>query len=137
MVGWRNWIGRWVGVGLTMLCADAVAAPPPTASQASDARQFDDQFRPLLVRHCVACHSGDRPKGNLRLDNLGLDLTDAANREHQAAAKSAADAKKSHDAALATQKALAAAKAALAQLTAPPAAGVKPETVKVAVELKK
>src|SRR5438067_8281694 len=85
MVGWRNWIGRWVGVGLTMLCADAVAAPPPTASQASDARQFDDQFRPLLVRHCVACHSGDKPKGNLRLDNLGLDLTDAANREHWAA----------------------------------------------------
>src|SRR5438034_1331105 len=87
MAAWRNWIGLWTGVGLTMLSAEARAAPPPTASQAPagqapDAKQFDDQFRPLLVRHCVACHSGAKPKGNLRLDNLGLDLADAANREH-------------------------------------------------------
>ena len=70
----RRWIGMWAGVGLTLLSAAAVG-------QADDAQQFEDQFRPLLARHCVECHRGDKPKGNLRLDNLTLDLADAATRK--------------------------------------------------------
>ncbi|MBC7818969.1 MAG: DUF1592 domain-containing protein [Planctomycetaceae bacterium] len=74
----RRWIGMWAGVGLTLLGVVAVG-------QADDAKQFDDQFRPLLARHCVECHRGDKPKGNLRLDNLKLDLADAATRKHWSA----------------------------------------------------
>ena len=48
------------------------------SSQTADAKLFDDQFRPLLVRHCVTCHGGDKPKGKLRLDNLTTDFADAA-----------------------------------------------------------
>ena len=57
------------------------AGDEPTA----DARQFDAQFRPLLVSHCATCHSGEKPKGNLRLDQLTSDFADAATREHWAA----------------------------------------------------
>lgn len=84
MAVWRMWVEWFAGVGLTLLGVAAVAAPP-TAGQADDAKQFDDQFRPLLARHCVDCHRGDKPKGNLRLDNLTLDLADAATREHWSA----------------------------------------------------
>ncbi len=78
----RNWVGLWAGVGLMLLGLMVVAAPPPTTGQTDDAKKFDDQFRPLLARHCVECHRGDKPKGKLRLDNLTLDLADAATRKH-------------------------------------------------------
>lgn len=71
----RRWIGMWAGVGLTLLSMVAVG-------QADDAKQFEDQFQPLLARHCVECHRGDKPKGNFRLDNLTLNLADAAARKH-------------------------------------------------------
>lgn len=38
------------------------------------------QFQPFFTQHCVACHSGEKPKGNLRLDVLKFDLSDAAAR---------------------------------------------------------
>ena len=47
-----------------------------------EAKQFEEQFRPLLAKHCVECHSGNKPKGNLRLDNLAPNFADAASREH-------------------------------------------------------
>ena len=72
---------KWVGVGLTLLSL-AVVAASLTTGKADDAKTFDDQFRPLLARHCVECHRGDKPKGKLRLDNLTLDLADAATRKH-------------------------------------------------------
>lgn len=81
MAGSYKWIGVWCAAGLTLLGWAAVAAPPPATGQAADARQFDDQFRPLLAQHCVACHSGDKPKRKLRLDNLAPDFADAATRE--------------------------------------------------------
>ena len=46
-----------------------------------DAKQFDTQFRPFLDQHCVTCHSGDKPKGKLRLDQLKFELTVTANRQ--------------------------------------------------------
>ncbi len=83
MAGLRTWIGLWTGAGLMLLSATSIAAPPETATgKVDDAKTFDDQFRPLLACHCVECHRGDKPKGNLRLDNLTLDLADAATRQH-------------------------------------------------------
>jgi len=85
MPGWRAWVRLWAGVGLTLLGLVSVAAPPPNTGQAADAKQFEDQFRPLLAHHCVDCHRGDTPKGNLRLDNLTMDFADAATRKRWSA----------------------------------------------------
>lgn len=52
------------------------------ASGGVAAKQFAETIRPILARHCVSCHSGDKPKGNLRLDNLPPNFADAATREH-------------------------------------------------------
>ena len=85
MIEWRLSVGRWVGVAMLLLGAVATAEPLPTTGQADDAKHFEDQFRPLLARHCVECHRGDKLKGNLRLDNLMLDLADATSRKHWSA----------------------------------------------------
>lgn len=82
MAGWRVWAGLWAGVGVTLLDVAAVVAAQPGSEQTADAQLFDHQFRPLLVRHCVACHGGTKPKGKLRLDNLTTDFVDAATRAH-------------------------------------------------------
>lgn len=41
----------------------------------------DDPARPFLAKHCQGCHAGDKPKGNVRLDNLSVDFGDRADRE--------------------------------------------------------
>ena len=82
MPGWRAWVRLWVGAGLTLLSAVSVAEPPSDTGQAADARQFEDQFRPLLARYCLDCHRGDKPKGNLGLDNLTIDFADAITHKH-------------------------------------------------------
>jgi Planctomycete cytochrome C len=46
-----------------------------------DARQFDDRIRPFLVKHCQQCHSGEKAKGDLRLDQLSPDFDDRTARE--------------------------------------------------------
>ncbi|WP_254509430.1 DUF1592 domain-containing protein [Anatilimnocola floriformis] len=43
---------------------------------ADDAQRFHAEFQPFLSKHCVACHRGDKPKGNLDLEKLSLDLAD-------------------------------------------------------------
>jgi mono/diheme cytochrome c family protein len=51
-------------------------AIPASAANASgpDARQYDEQVRPFLVRHCLGCHGPEMTKGNLRLDRLAPDF---------------------------------------------------------------
>ncbi len=73
----RQWVGIWVAVSAMLLSA--------AVGGADDGQQFDEQVRPLLARHCVSCHRGDKPKGNLRLDNLTPNLAEAATRERWAA----------------------------------------------------
>ena len=73
ILGWRRFAAA---------CRGTVTASSPGIKQMADAKHFDDQFRPLLVRYCVACHGGDKPKGKLRLDNLTTDFADAATRDH-------------------------------------------------------
>ena len=45
------------------------------------AKQFAEQLRPFLVRHCFECHGVENPKGDLRLDRLSPDFADDADRE--------------------------------------------------------
>jgi mono/diheme cytochrome c family protein len=42
--------------------------PPPAQAKAPDPAAFQMQVVSLLQRHCVSCHGGDKPKGNLSLD---------------------------------------------------------------------
>jgi hypothetical protein len=53
------------------LSTQAAAAPTPPAA---DARALDERFektiRPFLEKHCLECHSGERPKGELALEPL-------------------------------------------------------------------
>jgi hypothetical protein len=67
-------------IGAAVLRAEPATASPPGNGQTADAKQFDDQFRPLLARYCTTCHSGDKPKGKLRLDSLTTDFADATAR---------------------------------------------------------
>jgi mono/diheme cytochrome c family protein len=85
MAGWCAGVGLWAGILLTLLRAGPVASSSPTIAQTTDAKLFDDQLRPILVRHCVACHGGEKPKGKLRLDTLTTDFADAETRAHWAA----------------------------------------------------
>src|SRR5262249_11753290 len=61
----------------------AVAAGQTTApgDTASDSKHYDEQVRPFFARHCLACHGGEKPKRDLRLDRLAPDFADAASRE--------------------------------------------------------
>src|SRR5438067_768111 len=49
--------------------------PPP------DPKRYEDHVRPFLARHCLECHGAQKPKGDLRLDQLTPDFTDEATRE--------------------------------------------------------
>lgn len=49
------------------------------------ARGADDpirEVRPFLEKHCFQCHDAKKQKGDLRLDNLGVDLTSPAVMAH-------------------------------------------------------
>src|SRR5262245_25138453 len=82
--GWGTGVGLWASLSLMLPGANAVAEPPAN-DQSADEQHFNDQFRPLMVRYCVSCHSGEMPKGKLRLDNLTLDLVEPRTREHWSA----------------------------------------------------
>ena len=60
-----------------------IAALQPAAAADS---QFADRVRPFLTNYCVDCHSGAKPKGDLRLDNLTDNFSDTATRERWLAA---------------------------------------------------
>src|SRR3954447_10272636 len=52
-------------------------AVEPTGAQ----KPFDAQIQPLLKKHCFACHSGEEPKGEARLDLLKVDFADSETRD--------------------------------------------------------
>ena len=43
-----------------------LAVPPPPVS-ADDSVSYRRHVWPILKRHCYACHSGEKPEGNLSL----------------------------------------------------------------------
>jgi hypothetical protein len=53
-----------------------------TVTGAPNTHRFDGEIRPILAAHCISCHSGVKPKGDLRLDQLKPDFADEATREH-------------------------------------------------------
>ena len=59
-------------IRLVRLITAIVAGPAlslSAAAQTSEAEEhFEKAVRPVLVEHCIKCHGGDKPKGDLRLD---------------------------------------------------------------------
>src|SRR5262245_45268343 len=70
---------------LVLVALAALILPSSVLAQAKpgkdDPKAFEDQVRPFLVKHCLACHGMEKPKGDLRLDRLGVDFGDAASRK--------------------------------------------------------
>jgi mono/diheme cytochrome c family protein len=69
-----------VGTAFAQVNAGPAEATPSPAAEHHD-QDFADKVRPFLARHCLECHGIDEPKGDLRLDRLSRDFTDAASRE--------------------------------------------------------
>ena len=57
------------GALLPLTTAQA-AAPTP-----KDLEFFEKKVRPLMATHCLECHSGDEPEGQLSMESLGGLLT--------------------------------------------------------------
>jgi mono/diheme cytochrome c family protein len=67
---------------LAGLASAVVAATAPTTrAPGADAKPADDPARPFFARHCQSCHSGEKPKGDFRVDRLSMNFGDKANRE--------------------------------------------------------
>jgi len=62
-----------------LLVACRLATAQEQAKPAID--DFAVLAKPILQKHCLGCHSGVEPKGELRLDTLGTDLTSQETRE--------------------------------------------------------
>ena len=62
-------VGTLIALGLWASCNNA------------NAGHFDDLVRPLFVKYCQECHSGEKPKADFRVDRLSADFADQANRE--------------------------------------------------------
>ena len=75
----------------SVFAAEMPRTPPATANPAEAAidqseeragrKQFEEQVRPFLARHCLECHGAEKPKGDLRLDALTPDFADQVSRE--------------------------------------------------------
>jgi len=57
------------------------AGPAAKVAEPPDAKQFDEQVRLFLARHCQGCHGDDKPKGNFRVGRLAPDFDARASRE--------------------------------------------------------
>ncbi len=53
---------------LLALGTAVVSAEETARAAAGDFKLFEDRIRPLLVKHCYECHSGEVAEGELRLD---------------------------------------------------------------------
>ena len=53
---------------LGVLAVPPARAAPPTGARGGDVEFFEARVRPLLVKHCLACHSQKVAQGGLRLD---------------------------------------------------------------------
>jgi mono/diheme cytochrome c family protein len=76
-----------LGWGASSLESARAADPQQAASSAEVSSQaYRDQVRPFLDRHCIQCHSGEKPKANLRLGRLSADFAVESDRKQWLAA---------------------------------------------------
>jgi len=70
-----NWI-KWtftlavpLGLAWTVYAEDAAPGKMPPAA-AKQGVTYETDIKPIFDNSCVKCHSGDKPKGHLKLDSL-------------------------------------------------------------------
>jgi hypothetical protein len=73
---------KWMSVVLTGIVFTGLSANGAKA-QASEAcaKTLDVLAKSFFAPHCQACHTGQEPKGEFRLESLANDFSDKANRE--------------------------------------------------------
>ncbi len=62
-------------------CAVLVGLGQAAPAQPTDADRYEAQVRPFLVRHCLECHGTQKPKGDLRLDQLAPEFARKADQD--------------------------------------------------------
>lgn len=75
---------RLSAVGLSFVGAVIIGIGPTALAvpMAADGRtEYRDTVLPFLTHHCLACHGGDEPNGDLRLDKLDGDFKQGETRE--------------------------------------------------------
>src|SRR5688572_14965512 len=71
----------WVivfAIPLAFVLAGRAKADDPAAATPEQLKFFESSVRPILVKHCQKCHSGDDPKGELSLESRSGLLTGGA-----------------------------------------------------------
>ncbi|HEX5103122.1 MAG TPA: DUF1587 domain-containing protein, partial [Pirellulaceae bacterium] len=63
------------------ILAIALVSGRSIADESAVASHYGEHIRPLLARHCFACHAIEEPEGDLRLDKLSLDFADNPTRD--------------------------------------------------------
>lgn len=75
MLSWTNQGGNDSNGGVItfgrILLMGLLASPDAMLAADVDVTLFESKIRPTLAAHCYECHSGDKPKGGLRLDYRG------------------------------------------------------------------
>ena len=71
----------WMYVLMGALVLGALAAIGPARAFGQDFKAVGDPAKSFFARHCQACHTGPKVRGDFRLNNLSLDFNDRANRE--------------------------------------------------------
>jgi mono/diheme cytochrome c family protein len=66
---------------LVLAVISTVAADADRSREVLDGKQYDEQIRPILARHCLGCHGAEKTKGNFRLDKLSPSFADPGTRE--------------------------------------------------------
>ena len=76
--------GRWKWISALLrgiVFAGVMANELGLQASEGDAKSLDDPAKSFFVQHCRACHAGNEPKGEFRLESLAKDFLDKANRE--------------------------------------------------------
>jgi hypothetical protein len=76
----RRAIGAGVLAASFGLCI-AIWPVPAARPAGPEPRPGGDPTAAFLAKHCQACHSGEKPKGNFRIDRLNSEFADKTNRE--------------------------------------------------------
>jgi hypothetical protein len=65
-------------IGILTLAFSVSTGSSARGQEPKDAKAHDRTARDFLARHCLECHSGDKPKGELALDRLPYDFSGKA-----------------------------------------------------------
>ncbi len=71
--GIRN---RWPALAFAICLIIGCPAFAATGTSADEAKLYAEKVQPFLKQHCQECHSGEKPKGDWRLDELALNFAE-------------------------------------------------------------